>query len=116
MEGKLDPSETITIGSIVRSNIIHGISGFSGVKLLGPHDPALPLPPLKLELSRFSKSAAEVVKAAGGEVLAVYKNRLALRKEVWPDKVEGKDALPVRKADISECRSCTGRSERSELS
>jgi large subunit ribosomal protein L15 len=99
--GKLDASSPITIGDIVRSNIIHGISGFSGVKLLGPHDPELPLPPLKLELSRFSKSAADAVKAAGGEVLAVYKNKLALRREVWPDKVlEGKDADPVRKADI----------------
>jgi large subunit ribosomal protein L15 len=66
-------------------------------------NPDLPLPPIKLELSRFSKSAAEAIKAAGGEVLAVYKNRLALRREVWPEKVDsGKDAAPVRKADISE--------------
>lgn len=74
------------------------------MKLLGPHDPELPLPPIKLELSRFSKSAAEAVRAAGGEVVAVYKNRLGLRREVWPEKSEGKDAAPVRKADISKLR------------
>lgn len=55
-----------------------------------------------MELSRFSKSAADAVIAAGGSVVAVYKNRLALRKEVWPEKVVAKDAAPVRKADIRE--------------
>lgn len=102
LSGRLDPNTPITIGSIVRSNLVHGISGFSGVKLLGPADPDLPLPPLKLQLSRFSRSAADAVIAAGGEVTAVYKNRLALRKEVWPHKVgEIRDAEPVRKTDIS---------------
>lgn len=79
------------------------------MKLLGPANPELPLPPLKMELSRYSKSAAEAVIGAGGEVVAVYKNRLGLRREVWPEKVpEGKDAAPVRKADIREYSNGTG--------
>lgn len=87
----------------MRSNIIHGISGFAGIKLLGPADPTLPLPPLHLELSRFSKSAAKAVIDAGGKVSAVYHNRLGLRSEVWPEKFEGKPiqlAKPTRKTDI----------------
>lgn len=104
---RLDPSEPITITSIVRSNIIHGLSlsKFSGIKLLGDIDPTLPLPPLKVQLNRFSRSAARAIIAAGGEVEAVYRNRLGLRREIWPEKFEGKDlkwAEPTRKTDIGE--------------
>ncbi|WVR07777.1 ribosomal protein L15 [Kwoniella sp. DSM 27419] len=102
-QGRIDPDETITIGSIVRSNAVHGLSHQSGIKLLGEPDPELPLPPLKLELSRYSQSAAKAIIAAGGQVSAVYHNNLGLRKEVFPDKYFGreiKDAKPTRKTDI----------------
>ncbi|EIW72268.1 ribosomal protein L15 [Tremella mesenterica] len=101
--GRLDPSKTITTHHLVRTNAVHGLSHCSGIKLLGTPDPTLPLPPLDLELGRFSTSAAEAIMNAGGKVKAVYHNRLALRQEVWPEKFEGrrvKNALPVRKADI----------------
>lgn len=68
-------------------------------------DPALPLPPLNLRLSRYSKSAAKAIKDAGGEVTAVYHNPLALRQAVHPEKFIGrevKEAKPVRKTDICE--------------
>jgi large subunit ribosomal protein L15 len=103
--GRLDPTLPIGIGEIVRSNLIHGISGFSGVKLLGELDTSLPLPPLELNLSRFSKSAASAVIEAGGKVTAVYHNRLGLRQEVWPEKFVGREveaARPIRKSDIRE--------------
>ncbi|WRT70330.1 ribosomal protein L15 [Kwoniella shivajii] len=101
--GRIDPSETITIGSIVRSNAVHGLSGYSGIKLLGDINPELPLPALNLELSRYSKSAAEAIISAGGSLSAVYHNNLGLRKEIFPDKFVGrviKDAKPTRKTDI----------------
>ncbi|RSH91723.1 YmL10 [Saitozyma podzolica] len=101
--GRLDPTLPIGIGEIVRSNLIHGISGFSGVKLLGELDTSLPLPPLELNLSRFSKSAAAAVIEAGGKITAVYHNRLGLRQEVWPEKFVGREveaARPIRKSDI----------------
>lgn len=81
---------------------MHGLSKQAGVKLLGHPDPDLPLPKLKLELSRYSKSAAEAVMAAGGEVEAVYHNNLSLKQEVAPEKFERpvKSALPVRRTDI----------------
>jgi large subunit ribosomal protein L15 len=105
--GRLDPTLPIGIGEIVRSNAIHGLSPsrFSGVKLLGEADPNLPLPPLELNLSRFSKSAAKAVIEAGGKVKAVYHNRLGLRQEVYPEKFEGREieaAKPIRKTDIRE--------------
>ncbi|KAL7418381.1 YmL10 [Cryptotrichosporon argae] len=101
--GRLDPSAPVTIGAVVRANLIHGLSGKAGVKLLGPADPDLPLPPLTLELSRFSKSAADAVIEAGGKVTAVYHNNLSLRQEVWPEKFVGREvrqAKPIRRTDI----------------
>ncbi|KAJ9101807.1 hypothetical protein QFC21_003146 [Naganishia friedmannii] len=101
--GKLDPAETIDVETIFQSNLVHGIKGFSGVKLLGQPNPSLPLPPLKLRLSRYSKSAAQAIIAAGGDVTAVYHNALALRQAAHPEKFFGrevKEALPVRKTDI----------------
>lgn len=104
-QGRIDPALPITVGTVVRSNLVHGISGWHGVKLLGPADPNLPLPAVELELSRFSKSAADAVLAAGGSVTAVYHNNLGLRQEVWPEKFIGREirnAAPIRRADIGE--------------
>ncbi|KAK8853121.1 ribosomal protein L15 [Kwoniella newhampshirensis] len=102
-QSRISPTETITVGTIVRSNAVHGLSHLSGVKLLGEPDPELPLPPLKLELSRYGKSAAQAIINAGGEVSAVYHNNLGLRKECFPEKFVGRDikaAKPTRKTDI----------------
>lgn len=93
------------MGAIFRSNLVHGIKGWSGVKLLGEVDPSLPLPPLKLRLSRYSKGAAQAIIDAGGQVTAVYHNALALRQAVHPEKFFGKEvkeAAPTRKTDICE--------------
>ncbi|OXC70655.1 ribosomal protein L15 [Cryptococcus neoformans] len=102
-QSRISPDEPITVGTIVRSNAVHGLSHLSGIKLLGDADPTLPLPPLKLELSRYSKSAAQTIINAGGEVKAVYHNNLSLRKEWYPEKFmdkEIKGAKPTRKNDI----------------
>lgn len=88
---------------IFQSDLVHGIKGWSGVKLLGEVDPTLPLPPLKLRLSRYSKGAARAVIEAGGELTAVYHNALALRQAAHPEKFFGrevKEAAPIRKTDI----------------
>jgi len=85
---------------------------FPGVLILAPSsralhlsqpDPDLPLPSLTLRLSRYSKSAAKAILAAGGDITAVYHNNLSLRKVAYPEKYMGreiKDAEPVRKTDI----------------
>nr|ODO00457.1 ribosomal protein L15 [Cryptococcus depauperatus CBS 7855] len=100
---RISPDEPITLRTILSSNAVHGLSHLSGIKLLGDVDPTLPLPPLKLELSRYSKEAAKAIIEAGGEVKAVYHNNLSLRREWYPEKFEGrefKSALPTRKNDI----------------
>jgi len=112
-QARLDPAMPITVGSVVRANLVHGLSGKAGVKLLGPVDPDLPLPKLELELSRFSKSAADAVIAAGGKVTAVYHNNLSLRQEIYPEKFIGKEvkmADPIRRTDLGKCRAgrCLG--------
>ncbi|WWD19536.1 ribosomal protein L15 [Kwoniella shandongensis] len=102
-QSRISPSEPITVGTIARSNAVHGLSHLSGIKLLGEPDPSLPLPPLKLELSRYSKAAAQAIIDAGGQVSAVYHNNLGLRKEIFPEKFVGRDikaAKPTRKTDI----------------
>lgn len=104
-QGRVDAALPITVGTVVRANLVHGLKGFSGVKLLGHADPNLPLPPLELELSRFSKSAADAVIEAGGNVTAVYHNSLGLRQEVHPEKFVGREvrnAAPIRRTDIGE--------------
>ncbi|GHJ86466.1 hypothetical protein NliqN6_2868 [Naganishia liquefaciens] len=101
--GRLDSTQPIDVGAVFQSNLVHGIKGFSGVKLLGQPDSSLPLPPLNLRFSRYSKSAAQAIIDAGGEVTAVYHNPLALRQAAHPEKFFGrevKEALPVRKTDI----------------
>lgn len=102
--GRIDPSQPITIGTVVHSNAVHGLSKKQGIKLLGTPNPDLPLPALELELSRFSKSSAQAVIDAGGKVTAVYRNALALRQEVFPHKFDSpiKIAEPIRRTDIGE--------------
>lgn len=102
-QARISTSEPITLHTLIASDIVHGLSNkFSGIKLLGDIDPSLPLPPLKLYLSRFSKSAAKAVVDAGGEVTAVYRNKLGLRAEKLGAVDQIKMADPTRKNDIGE--------------
>lgn len=95
-QDRIQTSEPITIRSVIESNLIHGLSKFNGIKLLGDIDPNLPLPPLTIYLLRFSKSAAKAVLDAGGELKAVYHNRMSLRMETHPGYYEGKEMNPIR--------------------
>lgn len=100
-QARIPTTEPITLNTLISSNIVHGLSNkFSGIKLLGDIDPSLPLPPLKLYLSRYSKSAAKAVMDAGGEVTAVYRNKLGLRAEKLGAVDQIKMADPTRKNDI----------------
>lgn len=102
-QARIPTSEPITLHTLIASDIVHGLSNkFSGIKLLGDIDPSLPLPPLKLYLSRFSKSAAKAVTDAGGEVTAIYRNKLGLTAEKLGATDQIKMADPTRKNDIGE--------------
>jgi len=102
---RLSIDEPITIRSLILCNAVHGTGKTAGVKLLGDIDPSLPLPPMTLHLSQFSKSAAKAILEAGGDVKAVYHDRESLRVERMPQKFEGREpefAKPTRKRDICE--------------
>ncbi|TIB72822.1 ribosomal protein L15 [Wallemia mellicola] len=95
-QGRIDPSQTITIRDIVRSNLVHGLSKQDGVKILSD------LPPVHIEASRASKSAIEAIEAAGGSITFKYFNKLAMRQHLNPEKFRTpiKDAQPTKKSDI----------------
>ena len=88
--------------------MVHGLSKWNGIKLVGTPTRSMPLPPLTVHLSRFSEKAGKAIIAAGGSCLSVYHNRLSLRQEVFPEKFVGreiKSAGPTRRPDIGELNS-----------
>ncbi|KAK1922026.1 ribosomal protein L18e/L15P [Papiliotrema laurentii] len=105
-QGRFDPKETLTINKAVSTKMVNWLSvnSHTGIKLTGRVNRDLPLPPLTIHLSRFTESAAKAIIKAGGTVLSVYHNRLALWQELHPDKFEGarrvKVAGPTRRKDI----------------
>ena len=83
--GRVVPNQSgvITLKEISDSNIVGRIK--HGVKLLA--SPRVPLTdPIMIHVSRASKSAIAAVEAAGGRVMTVYNNRLALRALLKPHK------------------------------
>jgi large subunit ribosomal protein L15 len=98
---RLSAEEPITIRSLIQCNAVHGLGKTHGVKLLGDIDESLPLPPVTVYLSRFSKSAAKAILDNGGQVKAFYYNRESLRAERL-SKPDVEDAYPKRKKDICE--------------
>jgi hypothetical protein len=92
------------------------VNSHTGIKLTGRVNRDLPLPPLTIHLSRFTESAAKAIIKAGGTVLSVYHNRLALWQELHPDKFEGarrvKVAGPTRRKDIGESDCSMGANRR----
>lgn len=111
-QGRIDPTQPITIRTVVKSNAVHGLGTHAGVKLLSQINNKLPLPALDLHLSKFSTLAGEAILRAGGKCTAVYHNRLSMMQELRPHKFIGREitpARPVRRADISESDSPCGK-------
>lgn len=104
-DNRFDPSTPLTIQQAVHTNMVHGLSNWNGIKLVGSPTRSMPLPPLTVHLSRFSEKAGKAIIAAGGSCLSVYHNRLSLRQEVYPEKFKGREvkpAGPTRRPDIGE--------------
>jgi len=89
--GRIDPSKTITMKHLFDCRIVGKIK--HGVKLLSKGADRLSQP-ITIEVTRASKSAIDVVEAAGGRVTTVYYNRLGLRALLKPHSFEG--PLPRR--------------------
>mgnify|MGYP004710704937 FL=1 len=76
-DGRIDPSKTITIGDMVRSNLIHGRVKH-GVKLLGrfANDALCCHVPLNIEVKHSTRKVRDVIRANGVNVKFVYHSRL----------------------------------------
>ncbi|KAJ0403962.1 hypothetical protein P43SY_009455 [Pythium insidiosum] len=88
--GRIDPSQTITMKTLVDSGLVTCSRVKHGVKLLARGKEHLTTP-LTIEVSQASQTAIEAIEAAGGNITTVYFNRLGLRSLLKPHKFE---ALP----------------------
>ncbi|WFC99303.1 YmL10 [Malassezia yamatoensis] len=102
-QGRIDPSQPITVKELYESRCIHQIH--DGVKLLGDGSKHLTTP-IHIVVSRASQSAIKAVEAAGGSIVCRYYNALSLRAQVKPHKWLLKNkplpqfADPVSKRDL----------------
>lgn len=104
--GLLDPSQPIDASYLLHSRCIHQVK--DGVKVLGDGAAYLRTP-ITLIVSRASQSAIQAIEKVGGNVECRYYTDLGLRALVKPHKwtEKGKplprDAMPIKKRDLSEC-------------
>ena len=89
-QGRIDPSQPITMRELMESNVCGKIK--HGVKLLAKGADKLTTP-VTIEVSRASRAAIDAVEGAGGRITTVYYNRLALRALLKADRF---DILPRR--------------------
>jgi large subunit ribosomal protein L15 len=106
--GLLDPSQPIDASGLLHSRCIHQVK--DGVKVLGDGAEYFRTP-ITLIVSRASQSAIRAIEKVGGNVECRYYTNLGLRALVKPHKwaEKGKplprDAMPIKKKDLSECPS-----------
>jgi large subunit ribosomal protein L15 len=96
---RLDIHQTITMKQLVEAGITKNSSIKHGIKLLGKGAEKV-TSPIKIEISRASKSAIRAIESVeGGSVTTVHYNRLALRALLKPEKFEiiPRRALPPPK-------------------
>lgn len=88
--GPSDPP--LTIPDFIKAGILTKSSVKHGVKLLAKGSDRFKTP-LRMEVSRASKSAIDAVEEVGGEVVTVHYNRLALKALIKPHRF---DIIPRR--------------------
>lgn len=82
---RLDPTQPITIAAMKEAGMFKSSAVKHGVKLLSAGKENLTYP-LTIRVNRASAAAIAAVEAAGGSVVSVHLNRLALRTEMRPEK------------------------------
>ena len=87
--GAIDPSQTITVKSLVDAGIVKKVQ--FGVKLLGKGAHKIDYP-LNFELTDASKTAIQYVEKAGGSIKLIYRSRLKIKEHIHPHKFP----LPLR--------------------
>lgn len=76
-QGRIDPSQPITLKELVQTRCIHGIK--DGVKLLARGKEELKTP-INILVSRASATAIEAVEAAGGKIVTRYYTKPSIRR------------------------------------
>jgi large subunit ribosomal protein L15 len=82
---RLDPTQPITIAAMKDAGMFKPNAVKHGIKLLSAGKEQL-THPLTIRVNRASAAAIAAVEAAGGSVVTVHLNRLALRTELRPEK------------------------------
>lgn len=98
-QGRLDPSQPITIKALVDSRAIHGVK--EGVKLLARNKHLLTTP-IDIDVTKASEEAIARVEELGGSITCTYRNTLSLRAHLKPEKfkVLPRDAMPTKRKDL----------------
>lgn len=76
-QGRLDPSQPITVKELAESRCLHGVK--DGVKLLARGKEELKTP-INILVSRASAAAIESIEAAGGKVTTRYYTKHSIRR------------------------------------
>jgi large subunit ribosomal protein L15 len=76
-QGRIDPSQPITVKELVKSRCIHGVK--DGVKLLARGKEELKSP-INILVSRASAEAISAVEAAGGQVTTRYYTKASIKR------------------------------------
>ena len=97
-EGRIvsSPENPITARELLLSGCVHNVH--DGIKLLADGAENLKSP-VHIKVSRASKSAIKLVEAAGGSVVCVHYNVLALR-DCIKGRTDRLSAAPTRREDI----------------
>jgi large subunit ribosomal protein L15 len=103
--GRLDPSQPITLKELARSRCVHGV-GKDGVKLLARGKQELSTA-INIVVSRASAAAIEAVENAGGKVVTRYYTDFAIKKirkgEMDPiHSLQSRIALAGEAGEVSE--------------
>ncbi|KAF3483660.1 uncharacterized protein GIQ15_02984 [Arthroderma uncinatum] len=109
-QGRIDPSQPITLRELVKTRCIHGIK--DGVKLLSRGGEGALKQPITIIVSRASARAIQAVEAAGGSITTRYYTKYAIKRIMsgktdpyvslaWKDTSEKLAAAAAKGEDIS---------------
>lgn len=97
-QGRLDPTQPITLKELVESRCLHGIK--DGVKLLARGKEELKTP-INILVSRASATAIEAIEAAGGKVTTRYYTKHSIQRLLKGESVSSFEPLATTpKTDV----------------
>jgi large subunit ribosomal protein L15 len=96
---RLDPTQPITPGELVRSGAVN-CKAKDGIKLLGRGGQTVLKTPINIMVSRASTSAIEAVEAAGGKIVTRYYTNAAIKRLAAGESINTGSPLPFGKEHV----------------